>query len=81
MQVRGGQGGVDEIRVTIIVIDVDEPPSRPGSPVVNSAGSTGPTVGWSAHGNQGPEITDYEVRYREAGGEFRDAGYNGIGPP
>ena len=36
-------------------------------------------VGWTAPENQGPEITDYDVQYREAAGEFQDAGYNGAG--
>ena len=79
VQVRDGQGGVDEISVTITVVDVDEPPSQPSAPDVSSAGSTGLAVGWSEPDNQGPEITDYDVRYREAGGDFQDAGYNGIG--
>ena len=79
VRVRDGQGDVDEISVTITVVDVDEPPSRPEPPVVESAGPTGLTVGWSPPENQGPEITDYDVRYREAGEGFQDAGYNGIG--
>ncbi len=79
MRVRDGRGGVYGINLTITVVDVDEPPSQPGAPEVSSAGPTGLAVGWTAPDNQGPGIIDYDVRYREAGGEFRDAGYDGVG--
>ena len=70
--------GIDaSIPVTVNVTDVDEPPSQPAAPEVSRAGRTGLAVAWAAPDNQGPEITDYDVRYREGGGEFRDAGYNG----
>ena len=81
VQVRAqdGQGGADVIGVTITVVDVAEPPAQPGAPDISSTGSTGLIVGWSAPDNQGPEITDYDVQYREASGEFQDAGHNGSG--
>ena len=79
VKVRDGRGGVDDINVTINVTDVDEPPAPPGAPEVSSAGPTALTVGWTAPDNQGPEITGYDVRHREAGGAFRDAAYSGIG--
>ena len=79
LRVRDGQGGSDGINVTITVEDVDEPPSQPGAPEVSSTGTTGLTVSWTAPDNQGPEITDYDARYREAGVDFQDAGYSGIG--
>ena len=79
VRVRDGRGGVDDINVTINVTDVDEPPAPPGAPEVSSAGPTALTVGWTAPDNQGPEITGYDVRHREAGGAFRDAAYSGIG--
>ena len=81
VQVRAqdGQGGADVIGVTITVVDVAEPPAQPGAPEISSTGPTGLIVGWSAPDNQGPEITDYDVQYREAAGEFQDAGYNGSG--
>ena len=70
--------GIDaSIPVTVNVTDVDEPPSQPAAPEVSRAGPTGLAVAWAAPDNQGPEITDYDVRYREGVGEFRDAGYNG----
>ena len=78
VRVQDGQGGADEISVIITVLNLDEPPSAPEAPQVSSAGPTGVTVRWSTPDNQGPEITDYDVRYREATGEFQDAGYDGV---
>ena len=69
----------DSITVTVNVTDVDEPPSQPGAPLVSAEGLTGLTVGWTAPDNQGPEITGYDLQYREPGGTFRDAAYSGIG--
>ena len=55
--------------VTIEVNDVDEIPPPPAAPSV--AGIPGSTdsvrVTWNASANTGPPITDYEVRYGEAG--------------
>ena len=69
----------DSITVAIDVTDVEEPPSQPGVPQVSSVGPTALTASWTAPENQGPEISDYDVRYREAWAGFQDAGYNGIG--
>ena len=77
VRVRDGEGGSDGIDVTITVVDLDEAPSQPGAPEVRSTGPTGLAVSWTAPDNQGPEITDYDVRYREAGGEFQDAEFVG----
>ncbi len=76
--VSDGNGGMDTGTVNVTIEDVD-PPSQPGPPEVSSTGSTSLAVSWAAPDNQGAEITDYDMRYREAGGEFQDAGYNGIG--
>ena len=78
---RDRRGGVDRIIVTISVENVVEPPSQPGAPEVTSTGPTGLTwsVNWTAPDNQGPEITDYDLQYREADGEFKDVGYGGTG--
>ena len=77
VEVRDGDGGLDGINVTVTVVDVDEPPSQPGAPEVSSAGPPSLAASWTAPDNQGPEITDYDVRYREAGREFQDAGFVG----
>ena len=77
VRVRDGEGGSDGIDVTITVVDLDEAPSQPGAPEARSTGPTGLAVSWSAPDNQGPEITNYDVRYREAGGEFQDAEFVG----
>ena len=77
VRVRDGQGGSDVINVTITVENVVEPPSQPGAPEVTSTGPSGLTVSWTAPDNQGPEITDYDLQYREADGEFKDVGYDG----
>ena len=79
VEVKDGNGGYDIVNLTITVVDVDEPPSQPGTPQVFVAGPTGLTVGWTEPHNQGPAITDYDVQYREVGGQFQDAGYNGLG--
>ena len=60
-------------------VDVDEPPSQPEAPKVRRTGQTELTVSWTAPDNQGPEITNYDVQYRDAAGELRDAGYDGTG--
>ena len=79
VRVRDGEGGIDGIDVTITIVDLDEAPSQPGAPEVRSTGPTGLAVSWTAPDNKGPEITDYDVRYREAGGEFQDAEFVGAG--
>ena len=55
--------------VTIEVNNVDEIPPPPGAPTVSGIpGSTDSVrVTWDASANTGPAITDYEVRYGEAG--------------
>ena len=52
----------------------------PGAPVVTAEGSDSLQVSWREPENRGPEIVDYEVRYRE-GGEagYRDGGHEGTG--
>ena len=51
--------------ITVTVTDVDEPPSAPSRPGVSSLNSTSLSVSWSEPSNTGPEITDYDVQYRE----------------
>ena len=58
----------------------EEPPGAPAAPVVTAEGSDSLKVSWTEPENRGPEIVDYEVRYRE-GGEagYSDGGHEGRG--
>ena len=83
VEVRSGEGererkGSRAIRVR--VADEEEPPEAPGAPVVTAEGSDSLKVSWREPENRGPEIVDYEVRYRE-GGEagYSDGGHEGRG--
>ena len=83
VEVRSGEGererkGSRAIRVR--VADEEEPPGAPGAPVVTAEGSDSLKVSWREPQNRGPEIVDYEVRYRE-GGEagYSDGGHEGRG--
>ena len=59
--------------VTVTVTDVVEVPSAPGRPVLGSPSSTSLSVSWSAPGNTGPSIIDYDVGYGlNSGGPFAD---------
>ena len=76
---RDRRGGVGGIIVTISVENVDEPPARPAAPDLKATSHSTLAVNWTAPDNQGPEITDYDLQYREADGEFKDVGYGGTG--
>ena len=83
VEVRSGEGererkGSRAIRVR--VSDEEEPPEAPGVPIVTAEGSDSLKVSWREPENRGPEIVDYEVRYRE-GGEagYSDGGHEGTG--
>ena len=70
VEVRSGEGererkGSRAIRVR--VGDEEEPPGAPAAPVVTAEGSDSLKVSWREPENRGPEIVDYEVRYRESG--------------
>ena len=62
-----GNGGTDTITVTITVTDVTEAPGRPAAPSVSttSGSTTSLDVSWTAPTNTGPDIDDYDLRYRE----------------
>ena len=83
VEVRSGEGererkGSRAIRVR--VADEEEPPGAPGAPVVTADGSDSLKVSWREPENRGPEIVDYEVRYREAGeAGYSDGGHEGTG--
>ena len=80
---RSGEGererkGSRAIRVR--VADEEEPPGAPAAPVVTAEGSDSLKVSWREPENRGPEIVDYEVRYREAGeAGYSDGGHEGTG--
>ena len=83
VEVKSGEGererkGSRAIRVR--VADEEEPPGAPAAPVVTAEGSGSLKVSWTEPENRGPEIVDYEVRYRE-GGEagYSDGGHDGTG--
>ena len=83
VEVSSGEGdrerkGSRAIRVR--VTDEEEPPEAPAAPAVTAEGSDSLKVSWREPENRGPEITDYEVRYRE-GGEagYSDGGRQGTG--
>ena len=68
--VRVNDGTVDATKaVTINVTDVEEPPGAPAAPTVSPkpGSNTELNVSWSAPANTGPEIDDYNVRYRVQG--------------
>ena len=83
VEVSSGEGererkGQRAIRVR--VSDEEEPPGAPAAPAVTAEGSGSLKVSWSEPENHGPEIVDYEVRYREAGEEgYSDGGHQGTG--
>ena len=60
-------GGSDTLAVTINLTDVIEPPDRPAAPSVTAtAGTTDSlSVNWTAPSNTGPDIDNYDLRYRE----------------
>ena len=83
VEVRSGEGererkGSRAIRVR--VADEEEPPGAPVAPAVTAEGSDSLKVSWTEPENRGPEIVDYEVRYREGGEEgYSDGGHEGTG--
>ena len=62
-----GNSGTDSVTVTITVTDVDEAPAQPAAPSVSpTAGSTTSLdVSWTAPANTGPDIDNYDLRYRQ----------------
>ena len=65
--VRDVYGGSDSIDVTISLTDVIEHPSAPAAPTFGRTTETTLEVNWTEPANTGPDITDYDVQYREAG--------------
>ena len=65
VRVEDGQGGSNTIEVTINLTDQQEPPETPAAPDVSAASSTSLAVTWTEPVNTGPDVDDYDVRYRE----------------
>ena len=61
--------------VTITVTDEDEPPAAPAAPAVTpvSGSTTSLSLSWTAPTNTGPDITGFDIQYREGtSGSFTD---------
>ena len=66
--------------IRVGVSDEEEPPETPAAPAVTPEGTDSLKVSWREPENRGPDIVDYEVRYREAGEEgYSDGGHQGTG--
>ena len=77
-----GNGGTDTVTVTITVTDVTEAPGRPAAPSVSatSGSTTSLDASWTEPANTGPDIDDYDLRYREGtSGDFTDGPQNQTG--
>ncbi len=83
VEARSGEGERERRRqraIRVRVSDEEEPPGAVAAPEVTAEGTDSLTVSWSEPENRGPEITGYEVRYREEGEEgYRDGGHEGTG--
>ncbi len=83
VEARSGEGERERRRqraIRVRVSDEEEPPGAVAAPEVRAEGTDSLTVSWSEPENRGPEITGYEVRYREEGEEgYRDGGHEGTG--
>ena len=78
VHVSDGEGGEASLAVDIAIQDIDEPPGQPAPPRVTVIAPTSLSLTWTEPVNTGPEITDYDVQYRQvASDEFIDAEYDG----
>ena len=65
---------------TVTVTDQREPPGVPEAPTISGETAESLTVSWSDPDNTGPDITDYDVQYREKDrGNFRGVTHDGPG--
>ena len=77
VRVEDGQGGSNTIVVTINLNNEQDPPETPDPPIVSAASSTILTVTWDEPTNTGPDISDYDVQYREGdSGSFTSWSHN-----
>ena len=62
----GGGGTAASVTVSIAITDVDEAPERPAAPTVTatSGSTTSLSVSWTEPVTTGPDIDDYDLRYR-----------------
>ena len=83
VEVRSGAGAREltaEQTLTISVTDEREPPEVPEAPVISGETADSLRVSWNEPENTGPDITDYDVQYREKGtGRFIDGDQQGPG--
>ena len=79
VRVQDGEGGSATISVTITLTDENEPPDRPDAPVVTASTLNSLSLRWTAPTNPGPAISDYDVQYKESGGNFTDWPHTGTG--
>ena len=83
VEVTSGTGAREltaEKTFTIRVTDEREPPAVPEAPTFSGETADSLIVSWSEPDNTGPDITDYDVQYREKDrGGFRDGGHQGPG--
>ena len=75
VKVEDDAGHEDAIAVAISVSDVDEPPSAPSTPTVQSRTTTSLTVTWNAPSDTDrPAAASYDLQYRQDGGGAFTAG-------
>ena len=83
VEVRSGAGAREfaaEKTLTVRVTDEREPPGVPEAPIFSGETADSLRVSWSEPDNTGPDITDYDVQYREEGrGGFTDGNHQGPG--
>ena len=83
VEVRSGAGAREmaaEQTFVVRVTDEREPPEVPGAPVISGETADSMTVSWNEPDNTGPEISDYDVQYREKDrGGFTGVEHDGPG--
>ena len=83
VEVKSGAGARElEAEQTFIVrvTDQQEPPGVPEAPVISGETVDSLIVSWNEPDNTGPDITDYDVQYRETGmGRFTGVVHDGPG--
>ena len=80
VEVSDGQGGSASKPATITITNVVENPDQPARPNVTPGANRSLLISWTQPGlNGGPEITSYNVEYREGGsGSWTDINHTGI---